>query len=193
MIETLWVYAHLGFEHITDLGGYDHIAFIVALCAPWPPREWRRIALLATAFTVGHSISLALAILDVVTVNAYWVELLIPITILITCITNLLQHRYKESLASTWVHYPIVMGFGLVHGLGFSNFLGTLLSASVSLWQPLLFFNLGLEVGQLIVVAIFLGVGWLAIDKFKMNSRLWNAVLSISVGVVSLALIAQRI
>ncbi len=90
-------YFQLGFEHITDLNGYDHMLFLLALCAAYRYSEWKKILVLVTAFTVGHSITLALSVLNIIPVNGAWIEFLIPITILATAIKNLVSRQEKGS------------------------------------------------------------------------------------------------
>jgi hypothetical protein len=150
-------YFQLGFEHITDLNGYDHILFLIALCAAYRYTDWRSILILVTAFTVGHSITLALAVLNIIPVNAVWIEFLIPLTIFITALKNIvLQQRNQPIAATTKATYALALGFGLIHGMGFSNFLRSLLGDELTF--PLFAFNVGLEVGQLIIVAVIFGV-----------------------------------
>jgi len=187
------MYLVLGFEHITDLAGYDHMLFLAALSAVWAPSQWKTIALMATAFTVGHSISLALAVLNIVHIDTGLVELLIPVTILITCLGNFWAIRVRKNRSNLMLRYGIVTAFGLIHGLGFSNFLRALLNAEDSLFQPLLAFNIGLEVGQLLVLALLLLVSWILVHKTKIEHHWWNIVVSSGVGVVSLWLIFDRL
>ena len=142
------VYLELGFEHLLDLRGYDHILFIAGLCAAYSLTRWRELLVLVTAFTIGHSVSLALATLRLVSVNSSLVEFLIPVTIVATALTNLAglgreglagQHR----VAARPLRYALALGFGLIHGLGFSNFLRIALGDERNLFVPLLSFNIG--------------------------------------------------
>ena len=161
-METFRIYLQLGFEHIADLKGYDHILFIVALCAVYPLKSWKKVALLVTAFTLGHSLTLALAMLDVIRIPAATVELLIPVTILLTALYNAALSE-KQEQSGLWTrrsgaHYTLAATFGLIHGMGFSNFLRAMLlpGEENELWQQLLAFNLGVEVGQLLFVLVVL-------------------------------------
>ena len=175
-------YLNLGFSHITDLQGYDHILFIVALCAIYQLSDWKKVLILVTAFTVGHSITLALATLQVVNFRSDIIEFLIPVTILITAIGNLF-HKPKPSRIdgkgnSQRLRYIAALGFGLIHGLGFSNYLRSLLGKEESIVQPLFAFNIGLEAGQLLIVLILLVIGSLFTALLKVSRHDWNLVVS---------------
>lgn len=184
------LYFNLGIEHITDPYGYDHILFIIAICATYSFKNLRSITILVTAFTVGHSIALALAILNIVPVFPPLIEFLIPVTILASCIYNILQHPRELHPASQVVKknnslsYIGVLLFGLIHGLGFSNFLRETLVSSESIFTPLLAFNLGLEVGQLLIVLVIFLLNYLFIGILQRKQHDWN--LFISGGVASL-------
>jgi hypothetical protein len=161
------VYFRLGIEHIADLRGYDHILFIAALTVAYALAEWRRLLIVVTAFTLGHSITLALATIGLVAVNAGLVELLIPATILVTSVFNIADSRAasgeQESTTRVRRHHFILYflagGFGLIHGLGFSSFLRAVLGGEVSIVLPLFAFNVGLEIGQILIVAVLFGLG----------------------------------
>lgn len=185
-------YLRLGFTHITDLEGYDHILFIVALCAVYQLQDWRRILILVTAFTVGHSVTLALATLQVFTYRSEVIEFLIPVTIFITAIGNLFAVRGKataQKSALGYGRYVPALLFGLIHGLGFSNFLRSMLGREASIVQPLLAFNIGLEIGQLLIVAIVLVLAFLFIRLLRVPHRDWNLVISGAVAGIALTLI----
>src|SRR5262245_8163628 len=156
------LYFDLGKDHILDYAnGYDHILFVLALCAVYVIGDWKRILILVTAFTVGHSITLALATLNIITVSAAWVEFLIPLTLFTTAISN--RFRREEILAPPAVqtNYLLALFFGLIHGLGFSNYLRSLLGRQESIVTPLFAFNVGLEFGQIIIVGVFLAVSFI--------------------------------
>jgi HupE / UreJ protein len=186
------IYLKLGFDHITDIEGYDHILFVVALCAIYRIQDWRKVAVLVTAFTIGHSITLALATLKLITYSTSLVELLIPITILLTCFINF-SHRSadypSEKENNSLLRYPMALGFGLIHGMGFSNYLRSLLGTEESILQPLFAFNLGLEFGQLLIVLVILAISFLFLEIFKIRKHNWNLVLSGIVAGVALTLI----
>jgi len=186
------IYLPLGFQHITDLNGYDHILFVIALCAIFRLKDWKKVAFLITAFTIGHSVTLALATLNVITYSTKLIELLIPITIVLTCLLNFFHKSAEYSLdveKPSLFRYPVAMAFGLIHGMGFSNYLRSLLGKEESIWQPLLAFNIGLEIGQLMIVLIVLIISSLMLDIFRIKKHNWNLILSGIVLGIALTLI----
>ncbi len=188
-------YLEEGIRHILDLNGYDHILFVGALCALYSLRDWKPLLVLITAFTLGHSLTLALATLNVVYVQSYWVELLIPVTIVITAVSNLF-YEFSNSISnrsSYILRYTIALIFGLIHGLGFSNFLRSMLSAEDNLFFPLLAFNLGLEMGQLVVVSLLLLIAFLLNNRSSNLFKYWRLGLSFSASFVALKLILERL
>jgi uncharacterized integral membrane protein len=186
------IYLPLGFQHITDIEGYDHILFVIALCAIYRLKDWKKVIILVTAFTIGHSITLGLATLNLITYSTKLIELLIPITIVLTCIINFFHKSAEYSLdveKPSFFRYPVAMAFGLIHGMGFSNYLRSLLGKEESIWQPLLAFNVGLEVGQLLIVAIVLIINSLLLDILRVKKHNWNLILSGIVLGIALTLI----
>jgi hypothetical protein len=171
------LYFQLGIQHILDLKGFDHILFVVALCAIYVTRDWKKILILVTAFTIGHSITLALATLKLVKVNSDWIEFLIPVTIAVTAVSNIFSPK-PSSGRGIQINYIFALFFGLIHGLGFSNYLRSLLGKEASIFQPLLAFNLGLEVGQLVIVTITVVVAGLLVGLVGVNRKDWALVIS---------------
>lgn len=157
-MDAFFIYLRLGFEHITDWGGYDHMLFLLALCAAYPWREIRRLFWLLTAFTLGHAVTLAISTAQGPILPSDWVEFLIPVTILATCIGNIAMKGESLSPNAMRLRYVLAAMFGLIHGMGFSNYLRGLLLDNGDLFQPLLAFNIGLEAGQLLVVAVVAGI-----------------------------------
>jgi hypothetical protein len=155
-------FVHLGFRHITDLAAMDHILFLVALAAIYRGRDWRDSLWVISAFTIGHSITLALAVTGMLQLPTRLIEFLIPITIVATGLENLIvRNRARAPLARGY--RPLFAGvFGLVHGAGFANYLRELFSGSIAL--PLFGFNAGIELGQLVVL-IVAGVGLAGLDS----------------------------
>src|SRR5687767_3974925 len=169
------LYFGLGKDHILDYqNGYDHILFVIALCALYQLRDWKQVLILVTAFTVGHSITLALSTLNIVSVSAPLVEFLIPMTIFITAVSNIFKNEDHLSGRAMQVNYFYTAFFGLIHGLGFSNYLKSILGREKSIVSQLLAFNLGLEFGQIIIVAIFLLICFILVDLFGVNRRDWK-------------------
>ncbi|WP_209329855.1 HupE/UreJ family protein [Lunatimonas salinarum] len=185
------LYFKLGVEHILDLAGFDHILFVIVLCVVYLLRDWKRILILVTAFTIGHSLTLALATLQVIKVNGDLVEFLIPLTIAITSLTNIFKPKPAAGRSAMQLNYVYALFFGLIHGLGFSNYLRSLLGREVSIFQPLLAFNLGLEVGQLIIVVIFLLIASLAVGIIGVKRKEWILVVSAIVLGMSLMMMLE--
>lgn len=184
-------YLQLGFEHIADLSGYDHILFIVALCAIYRLSEWKKILILVTAFTIGHSFTLALAALKIVKVSADLIEFLIPLTIFITAIYNVLRKTAANS--TIYTYYATALFFGLIHGLGFSNFFRSLLGREADITLPLFAFNVGLEIGQLIIVGVILGFNYLFLNILSVTQRDWNLFISGAAAGIALTMMLERV
>jgi len=187
------LYFQLGREHILDYAnGYDHILFVLALCALYLIRDWKKILILVTAFTLGHSLTLALSVFEVIKINDDLIEFLIPLTIFVTAISNIIKRSptYSDNLVQ--LNYAYALFFGLIHGLGFSGYLKAILGKDQIVSQ-LFAFNLGLELGQIIVVAIFLIISFILVDIFGINRRDWKLVLSSGIAGISLILIKDAI
>lgn len=176
-MNTFQLFLQLGVEHITDLTGYDHILFLITLCGVYMFKEWRLILILITAFTIGHSLSLAASVLQWIAFPSKWIEFLIPITILITSVGNLFKNDGAISPRFQKIKYVLALFFGLIHGLGFSNYLKSILDAN-NLVYPLFSFNIGIEIGQLIIVSLIVLISTLCTSIFKIVQRDWNLVIS---------------
>ncbi|MCU0382484.1 MAG: HupE/UreJ family protein [Cyclobacteriaceae bacterium] len=188
------LYFGLGKDHILDYrNGYDHILFVLALCALYTARDWKKLLILITAFTVGHSITLALATLHIVEVNAELIEFLIPLTIFITAASNIFRNEENQTTFSLQLNYLYALVFGLIHGLGFSNYLKSILGKDESIVTQLLASNLGLEFGQIIIVCIFLVVAFILIDVMNRSRRDWKLVLSSAIAGIALVLMKDKI
>lgn len=185
-------YLTLGFQHIADLGAYDHILFIVALCAVYRTSEWKSIAVMVTAFTVGHSLTLALATMKLILLPGPLVEFLIPVTILLTCVYNVSVSKAKHRSASiVRLNYGLALFFGLIHGMGFSNYLRMLLGREESILAPLFAFNIGLEAGQLLIVSSVLAVLYVAERLLNVRHRDWTLFISGAAAGISLILLSE--
>lgn len=192
-------YFRLGVGHIADLQGSDHILFIVALTVGYAARDWRRLLWLVTAFTIGHSATLVLATLRLVRVHAPTVELLIAATIVVAAGYSLQSALRggatdaREPDGRQRLLYALAGSFGLIHGLGFSSFLRALLGGEESIVVPLLAFNVGLEIGQLAIVAVVLVAGALACDVAGLARRWWVAALSAVILVLGARMLLERV
>jgi len=177
-------YFKLGWEHIMSIDALDHILFVFVLAAIYMLKDWKQVLILVTAFTIGHSITLALSTMNVIQVSSEWVEFLIPCTIVFTAITNFFYKNFTEKTIR--VNYFLALFFGLIHGLGFANTLRFILAQDQSLGWSLFGFNVGLEAGQIIIVFIILMLAQVFIQFIKVARRDW--VLFVSAAAFSLAL-----
>lgn len=182
-----------GFEHITDLAGYDHMLFLLILCSVYSFRNWDWLILI-TAFTIGHCVTLVLSVLNIIRLPSSLIEFAIPLTILISAIFRWIQVEKNEnkSYQKDQKVYAVTLLFGLIHGLGFSNMLRSLLGSQADILQPLLFFNLGLEVGQIVIV-LFSLVTITSLNEYAHIPRFYLVRgIAILVGFVALWLMFER-
>ena len=188
------LFIELGWKHIMDWRGYDHMLFIIALSAPYTAREWRKLAWLVTAFTLGHSVTLALSALDRMFVNASIVEALIPITILWSAIANLIFSPRRNASYESF-KYGSVLFFGLIHGLGFSNYLKILLPKNKNIAWELLAFNLGLEIGQLLIVGAYMALSYALLTQrwIPIRRKIYEIIWSLFIILASLHLVSKYI
>jgi hypothetical protein len=193
-MEYFGLYIKLGWDHILDLTGYDHLLFVAALAGIYVLAQLRQLFLLVTAFTLGHSLTLLLASLQVVYLPSPIIEFLIPCTIAITCVSNWFATPSRPTLSppNFMMRYLVAFSFGLVHGIGFSNYLRQMLTPGDDLLIQLLCFNVGLELGQLVVVAVIMLVGWLLFTFTKVKLRDWNLVLSSFILALAVLLIVEQ-
>jgi len=179
---------------VLDIEAYDHILFIIALCVPYSGKSWKKLFLLATAFTIGHSLTLGLAIFDVIQFSTSLVEKLIPVTIIVTCLYNVYQ--CFRSTDETWssnvnLNYLIALIFGLIHGMGFSSFFRAALMPGEEdeLWQQLLAFNVGIEVSQLIIIFGFVVLAGVVLNVLGVKWKWWVVGVSVFCGLVAISLL----
>jgi len=181
-------YLQLGLEHILDPNGIDHVLFLIVLVILFDIRQWKEVLILATAFTLGHSVTLALAASGTIPVNSQWVEILIAASIALTAIMNLIISEVKGSMK---LRYVSALIFGLIHGMGFSNFFKTILGDE-SLVLPLLAFNIGVEIAQIIVVLVVLILTHLLM-KLNIKRKLIINFSSIIILIWAIKLIVERL
>lgn len=179
-----------GWHHIMSWDALDHLLFILALATIYLLKDWKQVLILVTAFTIGHSLTLALSVLDVIRFSSKWVEFLIPCTIVITALSNLFQKQFTAR--SIRINYFLALGFGLIHGMGFANTIRFLLAKDQSLVTGLLGFNIGLEVGQIVVVATILLVAEAVTSTLKINRREWVIFLSAAVFSLAMQMVVER-
>ncbi len=183
-------YLKLGWEHIISWDALDHQLFVLVLVAVYSYKEWRKILILVTAFTIGHSITLALSILDIIRIPANWIEFLIPLTILLTALDNILMRNKPENLMR--MNYYLALVFGLIHGMGFANTARMMISSEENITVPLLGFNLGLELGQVVVFLFILLVEFLSFKFFKIKKVQWIVFASLITLLISLYICIDR-
>ena len=184
-------YFNIGWHHIISWDALDHLLFIAALSAIYILKDWKQVLILVTAFTIGHSLTLVLSTFDIIRFSSKWVEFLIPITIIVTAITNLFQKKFTPR--SIRINYFLALFFGLIHGMGFANALRIMLAKDQSFGWDLLGFNLGLEAGQILVVISLLAVAAIIMNLFRVNRREWVIFLSAAVFSLSIKMALERI
>lgn len=177
-------YFKLGWLHIVSLDALDHQLFILALVAVYTVKNLKQVLILVTAFTIGHSFTLLLSVLEVIRFSSKWVEFLIPITIVITALSNVFKKDFSPKAVN--INYYLALVFGLVHGMGFANSIRMMLAKDQQLGWGLFGFNVGLEIGQIFFVIIILCLTWLSLSIFKIQRREW--IIFISAAIFSLAL-----
>ncbi|TWR30986.1 HupE/UreJ family protein [Mucilaginibacter pallidiroseus] len=184
-------YFGLGWKHIISLDALDHQLFILVLAAVYTLSNIRQVLILVTAFTVGHSLTLALSVFDVIRFPTKWVEFLIPCTIVITAVSNIVRLNAKQ--ANVMVNYYLALGFGLIHGMGFANSIRIMLARDQSIGWGLLGFNLGLEAGQIVVVAVILTLALICFKYLHIARRDWGFFISAAVFSLSVQMALERL
>ncbi|MAS59743.1 MAG: HupE / UreJ protein [Gammaproteobacteria bacterium] len=186
------LYVQLGIDHITDIAGFDHLLFLIALCAVYKIEQWRNLLVLVTAFTVGHSVTLALSSFSIIVVASSVIEFLIPVTILVTAINNVFFNRDSTKTRVIGRDYAMAMFFGFIHGMGFSNYFRALLMDDSSIFFPLLGFNLGIEIAQLSFVIVIVGLVYLLTNLAGIRHRDWSVFISGAAAGISVLLMVEN-
>ena len=174
-METFWFYFDLGFDHVLDIGGLDHFYFLFALSLPFAFKNWRRLLLWVSLFTLGHSLSLLVTHFEWLKIDAAWVEFLIPITICITCLSILVQKKHSH-LKGVWINL-ITLFFGLIHGFGFGRYFKMIASEGEAI-LGLLEFALGVEFAQILIVIFVLFMNWIALGLLKIQALKWQLIIA---------------
>ena len=177
-MEAFWLYFKLGFSHVLDWNAYDHILYLTALVAAYSFNSWKRVFWLASIFTLGHMLSLALAAFGVVQVNIKIVEFLIPVSIIIAGLYNIFTAGKPIASQKVNLLYFITLFFGLVHGFGFSTYFKMISESAANKSLLLLEFALGIEVAQLLVVLVVLILAFIFQNLFKFAKRDWILIIS---------------
>ncbi|PWB20036.1 HupE/UreJ family protein [Flavobacterium sp. HTF] len=185
-MSQFWIYFQIGLKHVLDIHAYDHVLFLIALTVPYTFKDWKRILLLVTVFTVGHTLALVLSVFGIIAVKVNIVEFLIPITILITALYHLFTAGKATKNDGLNLVFFVTLFFGIIHGLGFSNYFKTILGGTAtSKLLPLGEFALGIETAQIIVVFVVLVISYIVQTVFRFSKRDWALVMSaFIVGVV---------
>ncbi len=184
-MHEFWMYTQIGFNHIANLSGMDHILFVAALCIRYQFSDWKKWLILITAFTIGHSITLVLSVFNYLDFSTNWIEFLIPVTILITSISNMFIKKFTFNTRFPSIYF-FALFFGLIHGLGFSFYLKSLLGIQQNIAPALLAFNLGLEIGQILIVMAILVISFIFVTLLKAPRR--DLILIVSGGILALSL-----
>lgn len=178
-MSEFWIYFQIGLKHVLDIHAYDHVLFLIALAIPFSFKDWKRVVLLVTLFTIGHSMALMLSVFEIVTIKVNVVELLIPITILTTALFNLFTAGKSSKKERINLVFFITLFFGIIHGLGFSNYFKSILGGTASSKVlPLSEFALGIEAAQVVVVFVVLVLSYIVQTVFRFSKRDWTLVMS---------------
>ncbi len=174
---TINTFFQSGWEHIVDINAYDHLLFVMTLCAAFKLKEWKQILIIITAFTIGHSGTLILSAFDIIPTDPKLIDLLIPFTIMLTAIANVINYEKNRKFSDAKIKYLIALVFGLIHGLAFaSNFKFMLFSDDILM--PLFLFNIGIEAGQLFIVLLFMIALWFYSNVINGEHFKWNLFIS---------------
>ncbi|WP_299394767.1 HupE/UreJ family protein [uncultured Gelidibacter sp.] len=185
MLDNFWFNVQYGMNHVLDINAYDHVLFLLVLTVPYMFKDWKRVLLLVTMFTLGHTVSLVLAVYGVISVSSKLVEFLIPITILVVALYNVFTAGKKAPSEKIGILFFSTLFFGLIHGLGFAGEFRMFVGREENKLLPLVEFALGIELAQLIIVFAVLFLGFLCQTIFRISKRDWIMILSaIVVGLV---------
>ncbi len=186
------IYFALGYHHIVNWGSLDHILFMVALALRYQFADWKKLLVLVTAFTIGHTITLALAVFNLVHFPNKWIEFLIPVTIVITALSNCFVKKFSYKSRFPAIYF-FALFFGLVHGLGFSNDLRSVIGNGSGVVVKLLAANIGIEMAQIMFVMILLIINLICLNIFKFNRREYILLISGGIFGVSLQMALTRL
>lgn len=185
MLDEFWFNVQYGINHVLDINAYDHVLFLTVLTVPYIFKDWKRVLILVSVFTLGHTLSLLLAAYGIVTVSANLVEFLIPVTILVAALFNVFTAGKGAQKEKIGILFLTTLFFGLIHGLGFAREFRMLIGNTESKFLPLIEFALGIEFAQVIIVFVVLFLGYLCQTVFRFTRRDWILVVSaVVVGLV---------
>lgn len=192
-MSDFWIFFKVGLHHVLDIHGYDHLLFLIALSAPYTSRDWKRILILVSFFTLGHSISMLLSVFNIISVKIIWIELLIPCTILIAALFNLVVAGKSSKVGAISFTAGTTIFFGIIHGLGFSNYFNSILPGKpTEKLIPLFEFAIGIESAQIITIIFVLILAFVAQTLFRYNKRDFTLIMSSFVIGVVIPLLVQN-
>lgn len=184
-MDTFWFYFKEGLFHVLDSNAYDHILFLIVLTVPYTINNWKKLLYLVSLFTIGHAISLSLAAFEIVKIDANVIEFLIPVTIIITAMYNILTAGKTKRVEKMGLYLATTLFFGLIHGFGFSTYFKMMTAGSDNIVMPLVEYTLGIEAAQIIIVIVMLLLGFIFQSIFRFSRRDWIMITSaIVIGVV---------
>lgn len=182
-----------GLFHVLDINAYDHILFLIALVVIYQFRDWKKILAMVTAFTIGHTLTLTLAVYQIFRLKTEWIEFLIPLTIFLTAIFNLLFINKNVKAKGISINIFFAFFFGLIHGMGFSGYFEIIIGKTKNKLLPLLEFALGIELAQIIIVLVVLLFGLIIQNIFKVSKRDWILVSSSMVAGMTIPMLIERV
>lgn len=194
-MQDFWIFFKIGINHVLDFNGYDHILFLIALTVPYALKDWKRILLLVSIFTIGHTLALLLSVFNIVVFKVTIVELLIPITILITAFYNIFTAGKSSKQDGISFVGIVTLTFGIIHGLGFSNYFKSMITGdTLDKLIPTLEFALGIEAAQIIIISCVLLLSFIMQTLFRFSKRDFTLIMSSFVlGVVVPLIISNQI
>jgi len=190
-MHEFWFYIKIGLEHVLDLNAYDHILFLGALALPFTFKNWKKVLLLATIFTIAHCFSLYLAAFNILVMDVSLIEFLIPVTILCTALFNINYSKAASKDKSVALHLFATAFFGLIHGFGFSNYFKMMIAGQENKMSSLLGFATGIEISQVLIVMIALSIGYLFQSQLKVKRSLYILVASILIILITIPMLIE--
>ncbi|PIB27660.1 HupE / UreJ protein [Maribacter sp. 4U21] len=190
-MRDFWFYIKLGLYHVLDFSAYDHILFLSALAIPFTFKHWNKVLLLATVFTVAHCFSLMLSVYEVVVMDVSLIEFLIPVTIFLTAVFNVIYIKTVQNHRNIALHVVATTFFGLIHGFGFSNYFKMLISGAEEKLVPLFGFATGIEISQVIIVLLMLALAFVVQSVLNVKYHLFVWIASIIVLLITIPLLYQ--
>ncbi len=189
-MSDFWLYIQLGFEHVLDWNAYDHTLFIIALCASHTLKTWKRMLVHVTFFTLGHSVSLALATYKVANMDSAWIEFLIPVTILITAVVSIVNAFREELTKAELIFITVTFFFGIIHGFGFAGYFNMINEGNAL--SHLLEFALGIELAQVIIATAVVLVGYVVQELLGFQKKYWIIVVSLIVAILAVPMLIEN-